>query len=80
MSPEQRLLMSWKKKIDERNSLMDSLEYTLENFESIDKLVANTEKLFKQYKAIKEEVERQDEAEITTEGGSMLSLSDMDMI
>ena len=80
MTPEQRLLTSWKRKIDERNDLMDSLEYTLDNFESVDKLVANTEKLFKQYKAIKEEVEKQDEASITTEGGSVLSLSDLDMI
>jgi succinate dehydrogenase/fumarate reductase-like Fe-S protein len=80
MTPEQRLLLTWKKKIDERNNLLDSLEYTLENFEALDKLVVNTDKLFKQYKAIKEEVEKQNEASVISEGGSVLSLSDLEMI
>lgn len=80
MTPEQRLLMTWKKKIDERNELVNSIEYTLENFETVDKLITNTDKVFKQYQTVKAEVEKQDEAAMTTEGGSVLSLSDLDMI
>lgn len=66
--------------MEERNKLIDSLEYSLDNFEAIDKLMTNTEKIFKQYKAIREEVERQDEATLTSEGESVLSLSDLDEI
>jgi len=72
--------MTWKKKIDERNELVNSIEYTLENFETVDKLITNTDKVFKQYQTVKAEVEKQDEAAMTTEGGSVLSLSDLDMI
>lgn len=47
-----RMLVSWKKKLEEREDLISNIEYTLDTFEMVDKLLANSSKLWDQYEAV----------------------------
>jgi hypothetical protein len=48
----QRLLRSWKDKLDERDKLVSSLPYTLENYETLDKLLITYPKLWDGYELV----------------------------
>jgi hypothetical protein len=76
LTKTQRLLISWEKKLDERQALIDSLTYTLENYDDVDKLVTNTEKVWKVYRTVEAEVQKEQEQSANVEGGAMLSLAD----
>lgn len=47
-----RLLQSWKDKLHERDELANSLSYSLENFELIDKLLITYPKLWEGYELV----------------------------
>lgn len=69
-----RKLNNWKKKLDERDLFIESTEYNEESYEMLDKLMTNTDKIYKQYFAILNEVNKE---RVTHDlGGREVSLSD----
>jgi hypothetical protein len=53
LTKAQRSLMIWEEKLHEREALMASVKYDLNNFEVVDKLITGTSKLWDQYDNIK---------------------------
>lgn len=74
-SPERRHLMDWDKKLLQRSQLIANIPYTLENYEELDKMAANTPKIYKAISDLKAELDRE-EGEGSLKGGAMESLSD----
>lgn len=50
-SKTQKFLQAWESKFEERIEFIDSLPYIPENIDTLEKLMANTDKIFKQYLA-----------------------------
>lgn len=75
LSPAQRHLMEWDKKLNERSKFISSLEYNLDTFEDLDKMAVNTPKLYDTFKKIKEDLSKE-EGEGTGKGGAIASLND----
>lgn len=74
-SPERRHLMDWDKKLLQRSQLIASIPYTLDNYEELDKMAANTPKIYKAISDLKAELDKE-EGEGNLKGGAMESLSD----
>src|SRR5690606_6317190 len=74
-SPERRHLMDWDKKLLQRSQLIASIPYTLDNYEELDKMAANTPKIYKAISDLKAELDKE-EGEGSLKGGAMESLSD----
>lgn len=76
LSPARRLLLIWKQKIDERNQLISSIPYSLETFETLDKIVTNSDKILSHYQKVKKEVDTEElnNHEAVTHGNVMESL------
>lgn len=70
----QRKLINWKKQIDERDEYLNNLKWNDDNAEMKDKLMANTDKLYKQYFTIEKELSK--ESNTRDLGGKEVSLSD----
>lgn len=60
LTKAQRSLMIWEKMLTDRETLMQSLKYDLNNFEVVDKLVLGTSKLWDQYENIKKALMKED--------------------
>ena len=58
MTPQQRTLIIWKNKLEERDKLISTLEYTEDNFEKIDKLLSNSKSIWDKYMACVKEYEK----------------------
>lgn len=67
--------MVWKKKLEERDELIQSLEYTEENFEKLDKLLTNGKAIWERYMACVKEYKKSLDS-VTTTGGEVESLMD----
>lgn len=76
LTPSRRLLLVWKKKIDERNELIASIPYSLETFETLDKLVTNSDKILSHYLKVKGEVDKEElnKQDSISRGGAVESL------
>lgn len=71
----QRALIDWNDKIIERGEFLKKTKYSLDNAEKLDKMMGNTEKIFKQYKQIEEELQKEIDSS-KTKGGAEESASE----
>lgn len=78
-TPLQRSLKNWKNKLEERDAFLAETPYTLENAEKLDKILAQTDKLFSQYERIVKNLSKE-EKQPEGRGKQELSLSDRDEI
>lgn len=71
----------WKQKIDERNELISSIPYSLETFETLDKLVTNSDKILSHYQKVKKDVDSEElnKQDSITHGGAVESLLETDV-
>lgn len=75
LTPAKQHLLSWDKKIQERTEFINNTKYTLDNFDSLDKMASNTAKIFETLEKIKEDLSKE-EADGTIKGGGAASLND----
>src|SRR5690606_25229769 len=75
LTPAQRHLLEWDKKIDERSKFINNLPYNLETYEDLDKMMAKTQKVYDILKKIKEDLSRE-EGDGQGKGGQQKSLND----
>jgi len=80
LSPTERALIQIEQKLDERNKLISSAKYTIENAEDIDKLILKTKQLNDFYKDMKAELEQEQVNEGITKGGRVESASEKGLI
>lgn len=80
MSRGQRMILSWDKKFQERTAFIDSVSYSAETYDMLDKMMANTEKMWKQLTQINEQIEKEKQTDATALGGAITSLSDENKI
>lgn len=74
-TPSRRHLMDWDRKLIERSNLIGNIPYSLDNYEELDKMAANTPKIYKAIADLKAELDKE-EGSGTLKGGAMESLSD----
>lgn len=73
-----RKLRNWRKKLDERDEFMGNTKYEAKTYVMLDTMMGTTDKLWKQYFAIENEINKTND---TTElGGEEVSLTDKGMI
>ena len=72
LSKAQRFLISWESKLEERNQFIDSLPYSADTYEILDKMMASTDKMWKQYMTCLKDVEN--EKATQSKGGAQESL------
>lgn len=70
-----RSLDLWENKIRERDAFINETPYSLETADSLDKIMKNSADIWKQYKAIRDDVLAEGET-VIDKGGSKPSLSD----
>jgi hypothetical protein len=75
LTPAKRSLRNWKKKLEERDEMLSSIAYTLENAAELDKILAQTDKLYSQYERVAKALAIENQ-EAKVRGGRQLSLSD----
>lgn len=75
LTPAQRHLIEWDKKIDERSKFIASLPYDIQTYEDLDKMMASTQRIYDILKKIKEDLSKE-EGDGQGKGGSMRSLND----
>lgn len=73
-SPITRLLLSWEKKLYERDAVLQQQEYTLENHKTLDAFMTASFPIWKQYLEIKKQFDK--ERSSTTLGGEEESFLD----
>lgn len=82
LTQAQRSLVNWNKKLEERDEYLDSLPYNeldLDEAGKLDKLIANTPSLYKQYQAIKDQIS-EEEAKSVNKAGIKESASEKGLI
>lgn len=62
LTREQRFLSNLAKKLDERDAYLESLPYTIDNFETLEKALKNSKDIMNQYLVVKSLVEQEDDA------------------
>lgn len=76
LSKTKKMLKAWEQKYEERIEFINSLSYTPENIDILEKLMANTDKIHKQYiTAVKASEDEQ-----SVFGGAQESLSELGLI
>ena len=75
LTPAKRSLRNWKKKLEERDEMLASYPYTLDNAAELDKILAQTDKLYSQYERVAKALAVENQ-ENKVRGGRQLSLSD----
>lgn len=78
LSKAKKYLYNWEKKLEERDEFMANIPYEAGTYDMLDKMMAATDKLWKQYRTALKDV--QDEDELTSKGGATLSLGDSGQI
>ena len=79
LSPAERSLLAWRKKLEEREQFISDTTYSLETADALDKLMANTDKLFNQLERIEKQYSKE-QLEAKDKGGSVASASDRGLI
>lgn len=75
-TPAERHIRQWDDTLEKRSEFLRTMEYSLDNFDKVDKLAANTQSIFKTLNQIKKDIEMERTGGGTAKGGSMESLSD----
>lgn len=76
VSVAEQVLRDWESKLMERREFLSNVSYELENAEKLDKLMANTPKLFDELRRLKEEVLKEQSVDGKAMGGVRESASD----
>ncbi len=79
LSSAERALIAWRKKLEEREKFIMNTEYTLDSADSLDKIIANTDKLFSQLERIEKQYTKE-QLEAKDKGGAVASASDRGLI
>lgn len=74
-SPMQRHLRQWNNSLNDRTKFLATMKYSLDNFEELDKMAANTPKIYKAISDLRAELEKE-EGDGNLKGGAKESLSD----
>jgi hypothetical protein len=74
-SKQLKSLIMWERKLEERDQFISETPYNMNTADSLDKIMANTERLYKHFKSIKADLMK-DGSESVEKGGSLPSLSD----
>ena len=72
LTPEQKSIIAWKEKMEERDQFLANTKYTLENGEKLDKIVANTPKLYEQLKQLETKLEHSESGDDENKVSSLL--------
>lgn len=75
LSPAERSLVSWRKKLEERERFIADTTYTLDTADALDKIMANTDKLFNQLERIEKQYTKE-QLEAKDKGGAVASATD----
>lgn len=75
LTPLRRSLKNWRVKLEERDAFLANTKYDIDNAEKLDKILAQTDKLFSQYERIAKALEGE-KSETKSRGNKKLSLSD----
>lgn len=78
LTKSQRLLSQWERKLEERDAFIHSLPYNEDTYEMLDKMMANTAKMWEQYLSILKKASQ--EVDSQTQGDLELSLSQKGII
>lgn len=78
LSKQEKFLVNWAKKLEEREAFIGSLEYNSETYEMLDKMMAGTQKMWTQYMKCVEDVNK--EKQESTFGGAQESLTEKGII
>lgn len=70
--------MNWEKKLHERDEFINSLSYSLDTYEDLDKMMKLTTSMWDQYESIKDRLTK--EKSSNTEGDIEESLSEKKLI
>lgn len=79
LSNVERALISWRNKLTERETFIMSTVYTLESADALDKIMANTDKLFNQLERVEKQYVKE-QIDSKDKGGKEASLSDKGLI
>lgn len=71
-----RHLNQWEESLNDRTRFLSTVRYSLENFDDLDKMAANTTKVFETFKKIKEDQVKEASGSGDIKGGGMESLND----
>lgn len=77
LTQAEKSLVNFYSKLKERDKFIADTDYTIDNAESLDRILANTKKMYDMYEKIKEDLIKE-AATVTTRGGKTPSLSDSD--
>lgn len=77
LTKAEKYLIGWEEKMDERQNFIASIPYSSETFEVLDKMMASTDKMWKQYLACLKDVEDEDS---TAMGNSQESTAELGLI
>jgi hypothetical protein len=77
LTKAERYLYAWEQKLDERQALLESIPYSLNNYEDLDKMMAVTDKMWKQYQSCLKDVL---DEESKLEGEAVESISEQKLI
>ena len=78
LTQKERFLVEWEKKLEERQQFIAAIPYNEETYEILDKMMASTEKMWKQYLICLKDVS--DEAKEQTQGNFVESASESGQI
>lgn len=79
LSKDERILVDLERKVEERTKFIIDTEYSLEEGDKLDKLFANTDKIFNIVKDLRADIEKQKNAG-TLKGGRTESISEQKLI
>jgi len=74
-----RSLVNWEEKLQERDAFLKEVPYSLDTGETLDKMLANTSKLYDLYEKILEKL-KEEESEGVTKGGRTESLGEKKLL
>lgn len=75
----ERELLNWRNKLEERSKFIADTSYSIETADALDKIMANTDKLFNQLERVEKQYQKE-QIESKDKGGKEASLSDKGMI
>lgn len=79
LSTTERSLIAWRKKLEEREKFIADTKYDLDTAEALDKIMANTDKLFNQLERIEKQYTKET-LEAKDKGDSIASASDRNLL
>lgn len=79
LSTAEKSLIAWRKKLEEREKFISETTYSLDTADALDKIMANTDKLFNQLERIEKQYTKE-QLEAKDKGGAVASATDRGLI